>query len=70
MVIRHGPVSGNDIARAVLKYAESVHADMILVNPVTESSIHYVIGKMHISDMLSEHSPIQILDIEPYSLAN
>ncbi len=70
LIIRHGPVSGNDIARAVLKYSESVQADMILVNPVTESSIHYVIGKMHISDMLPENSQIQILDIKPYFLSN
>ena len=70
LIIRHGPVSGNDIARAVLKYSESVQADMILVNPITESSIHYVIGKMHISDMLPENSQIQILDIKPYFLAN
>lgn len=70
LVIRHGPISGNDIARAVLKYSESVQADMILVNPVTESSIHYMIGKMHLSDMLNENSPIQILDIKPYFLAN
>ena len=70
LIIKHGPVFGNDIARAVLKYAESVEADLILVNPVTESSLHYVMGKIHLSDMLSEQSPIQILDIEPYSLAN
>ena len=43
---------------------------MILVNPVTESNIHYIIGKIHISDMLSEHSPIQVLDVEPWSRAN
>ncbi len=70
LIIKHGPVFGNDIARAVLKYAESVQADMILVNPVTESNIHYVIGKIHISDLLSENSPIQVLDVEPYSLVN
>jgi len=70
LIIKHGPVFGNDIPRAVLKYAESIQADMILVNPVTESNIHYIIGKVHISDMLSERSPIQVLDIEPYSLVN
>ncbi len=70
LIIRHGPMYGNDIARAILKYAESVQADMILVNPVTESNINYVIGKIHISDLISEQSPIQVLDIEPYSLAN
>ena len=70
LIIKHGPVYGSDVARAVLKYSESVHADMILVNPFTESTIHYVIGKLHISDMLPEHSPIQILDIEPYYHAN
>ena len=70
LTIKHGPVFGNDIARAVLKYAESVQADMILVNPVTESSLHYIIGKIHLSDMLSDQSSIQILDVEPYSLKN
>ena len=70
LVIMHGQVSGNDIARAVLKYSESVQADIILVNPATESSIHYVIGKVHISEMLPENSQIQILDIKPYFLAN
>ena len=70
LVIRHGPVSGNDIARAVLKYSESIQADIILVNPVIESSIHYVIGKMHISDMLPDHSSIQVIDVEPYFHAN
>jgi nucleotide-binding universal stress UspA family protein len=70
LIIKHGPVFGNDIARAVLKYAESVQADMILVNPVTESNIHYIMGKIHISDLLTEHSPIQVLDVEPWSLAN
>jgi|SRR5579863_159031 len=70
LVIRHGPVSGNDIARAILKYSESVQADVILVNPVSESSIHFIVGKMHISDMLPGNSQIQILDIEPYFMAN
>ena len=70
LIIRHGPVYGNDIARAVLKYAESVQADLILVNPVTESNINFIIGRIHISDLISERSPIQVLDIEPYTLAN
>lgn len=67
LIIKHGPVFGKDIARALLKYAESVHADMILVNPVTESNIHYMMGKIHISDLLSEHSTIQVLDVEPWN---
>lgn len=66
LIIKHGPVFGNEIARAVLKYAESIQADIILANPTTESCIHYVVGTIHISDMLSERSPIQILDVEPY----
>jgi nucleotide-binding universal stress UspA family protein len=70
LIIKHGPVFGNDIARAVVKYAESIQADIILVNPVTESSIHYVVGKIHISDLLPEHSPIQVIDVKPYFLAN
>lgn len=70
LIVKHGPVAGNDIARGVLRYAESVQADMILVNPFTESSIHYIIGNIHMSNMLPRHSSIQVLDVEPYFLAN
>jgi hypothetical protein len=41
-------------------------ADMILVNPETESGISGFTGTRHISDMLNRDSKIQVLDVEPY----
>jgi nucleotide-binding universal stress UspA family protein len=57
----------HDPAKAVLAYAESVKADMILVNPVTESGHTGITGYRHISDMLERNSRIQILDVLAYS---
>jgi nucleotide-binding universal stress UspA family protein len=53
-------------AKAALNYAELIMADMILVNPETESGISGFTGTRHISDMLSRDSKIQVLDVEPY----
>jgi nucleotide-binding universal stress UspA family protein len=53
-------------ARATLDYAELVMADMILVNPETESGILGLSGYRHISDLLRKDSKIQVLDVEPY----
>jgi hypothetical protein len=52
--------------RATLDYAELVMADMILVNPETESGISGFSGYRHISDLLRRDSKIQVLDVEPY----
>jgi len=57
---RHSP------AMAALNYAELIMADMILVNPETESGISGFIGARHISDMLNRDSKIQVLDVQPY----
>jgi nucleotide-binding universal stress UspA family protein len=57
---RHNP------ARAALKYAEMIMADMILVNPETESGVSGITGSRHISDLLGRDSKIQVLDVEPY----
>lgn len=53
-------------AKAALNYAELIMADMILVNPETESGISGFTGTRHISDMLNRDSKIQVLDVEPY----
>ena len=53
-------------ARAALDYAELVMADLILVNPVTESDVAGFTGSRHISDLLERDSKIQVLDVEPY----
>ena len=57
---RHNP------ARATLNYAEMIMADMILVNPETESGISGFACSRHISDLLAKDSKIQVLDVEPY----
>jgi nucleotide-binding universal stress UspA family protein len=57
---RHNP------AKAALSYAEMVMADMILVNPQTESGITGFTGFRHISDLLTPDSRIQVLDVQPY----
>jgi nucleotide-binding universal stress UspA family protein len=64
--IRHGALKGQDIARAILTYSESINADIILVNPQSESNVHLITGNRHISDLLPKDSSIQVLDIEPY----
>lgn len=57
---RHHP------AKATLSYAELIMADMILVNPQTESGVAGFAGFRHISDLLNRDSKIQILDVQPY----
>jgi nucleotide-binding universal stress UspA family protein len=52
--------------RATVDYAELVMADMILVNPESESGISGLSGHRHISDLLKKDSKIQVLDVEPY----
>ncbi|HXD79376.1 MAG TPA: universal stress protein [Puia sp.] len=57
---RHNP------AKAALTYAELIMADMILVNPQTESGVSGFTGFRHISDLLNRDSKIQVLDVQPY----
>lgn len=57
---RHNP------AKAALDYAELIMADMILVNPETESGVSGFTGWRHISDLVGKDSRIQVLDVEPY----
>ena len=64
----HHPVeysadSRHNTARAALTYAELVMADMILVNPQTESGISGVTCFRHISEFLNRDSKIQVLDV-------
>jgi hypothetical protein len=53
-------------AKAALSYAELIMADIIVVNPETESGISGFTGFRHLSDLLKRDSKIQVLDIEPY----
>jgi nucleotide-binding universal stress UspA family protein len=66
--IEFSTITGNDAARAILNYAELVSADLILVNPATESGAGGFMGSRHMSDLLGRNSKIQVLDMEPYTL--
>ena len=64
--IEYSAAVRHSAAKAALNYAELIMADMILVNPETESGISGFTGTRHISDMLNRDSKIQVLDVEPY----
>jgi hypothetical protein len=48
-----------------LDYAERIGADLILVNPGTETRISIFTGKQ-INDALKTSSKLKILSLEPY----
>ena len=64
--IEYSASGRNSPAKAALSYAERIMADMILVNPETESGVAGFTGWRHISDLVGKNSRIQILDVEPY----
>jgi nucleotide-binding universal stress UspA family protein len=64
--IEYSTTDRHNTAKAALKYAEFIMADMILVNPDTESGISSLTGFRHISDLLNRDSKIQVLDVQPY----
>jgi len=55
-----------DTAKALLTYAKEIRADLILVNPMTESGTMGIARYRHLSDLLQRDSTIQVLDVEPY----
>lgn len=65
--IEYFSVSRHNPGKAVLDYAKSIMADIIiLVNPASESGISGLTGSRHISDLIAPDSKIQILDVMPY----
>lgn len=65
----HTVMHGNNLAKASLDYAESILADMILVNPETETKLSSFTG-LHITDRLLNNSKLQVLEVEPYRILN
>jgi len=63
--IQYHILSGSNLSRAALHYAECINADMILVNPWSETIISNFTGK-HINDMLPAGSKLKILSMTPY----
>jgi len=64
--VEYYSIAKRNAVRATLNYAREVMADMILVNPETESGIRGFPGVRHISDLLNSQSKIQVLDVLPY----
>ncbi|HXB06256.1 MAG TPA: universal stress protein [Puia sp.] len=64
--IEYSATGRHGTAKATLICAEHIMADMIVVNPETESGVLGLAGYRHISDLLKKGSKIQVLDIEPY----
>ena len=63
--IEHHILKGNNLPKAILEYAECIKADLILVNPRSETKISNLTGK-HINDALTTSSKLKILSVEPY----
>lgn len=63
--IEYHLLKGSNLPKATLRYAESVGADMVFVNPEVETKLSMFTGK-HINDLLKPKSKLKILYIEPY----
>lgn len=57
-------LQGSNKAKALLKYCNKVGADVLIVNPETETRIG-VFGNLHISDLLPADSRTQVLAVKP-----
>ena len=64
--IEYSSTGKQGTGKATLNCAELIMADMILVNPETESGVSGFAGYRHISDLLGLDSKIQVLDVQPY----
>ena len=62
---RSSILKGRNLPKAILEYAECIKADLMLVNPGSETKISNLTGK-HINDALTTSSKLSILSIEPY----
>ncbi len=63
--IEYHVLISNNFPKATLAYAKSIGADVLFVNPRTETKISNLTGK-HINDVLASSSKLKILSVEPY----
>lgn len=61
--ISHKLISGNNVAKTALRFAESVNADLLLVNP-EEINISNFAG-LDTSDLINCNSKLQLLTVAP-----
>jgi nucleotide-binding universal stress UspA family protein len=64
--IVHKLIKGNNMARALLQFSESVNADILLLNP-DESRFRSITGLRDFSDLLKRQSSLQVMAIDPNS---
>jgi nucleotide-binding universal stress UspA family protein len=64
--VQHSLIHSNNKAIAALRYAEKINADMLLLNPETESSINTWMSKKDITDVLGPASQLQVLSVQPH----
>jgi len=64
--IEYSVTDQQDTVKATLNHAKAIMADLILMNPGTESRSSGIFASRHISDLLRGDSSIQVLDVEPY----
>lgn len=63
--VQHSIIHSNNKAAATLRYAEKVGADILLVNPETETTISTWITKKDIADAVNPGSQLQVLSVQP-----
>ena len=63
--IEYHLLKGSNLPKATLKYAASVGADMIFVNPLVETKMSMFTGR-HIKDSLAPKSKLKIVYVDPY----
>ena len=61
--VEYSVLKGSNRARTLLQYAEKISADMVLVDPVSETHTGWL--NSHISDWLPAHSKMQVLSVQP-----
>lgn len=61
--VEYTVLHGANKARCLLKYAEKINADILLVHPESETKIGWL--NTHISDVLPSQSKMQVLTIHP-----
>ena len=64
--IVHKLVNNNNLAKTLLLFAESVQADMLLLNP-EESQVRSITGMQDFSYLLKRQSRLQVMAIDPDS---
>jgi len=61
--VEYAVLHGSNKARSILSYAETINADILLVNPKSETRMGW--WNRQISDVLPSQSKVQVLTVQP-----